>query len=312
MKRKLLVPVLLAEALLLAVLVILAGRHPEWFSSLLAFPLEQIAHGLGVLSGRGWLGNGIAAVLYVAAASIPALAALHGGRERESLPERISLFVLSGVLLFTLYGMTHPALFSLFGGDPEGDKLVKAALGACAWSFVVLYVIMRLMRLFRKGSKEQLIGYMRKLLCALAVLFTGACAIQLADTLLGIRGTAQSGLDRGMGLLRMLAVLLPYVLDVLVILRAMALIDTAAGEDREALMNEAEKLSRACCRALALTAAVTAAANLLQTVLMRRLTEVSVAAEIPVVSVSFVVLILLFARLLTENRKLRDDNDLFI
>ena len=312
MKRKLLIPILVCEALILAALVLMTGRRPEWFSSLLAFPFEQISHGFAVLSRRGALAGGIAAALYTGISAIPALAALRSAGKKETRAERISLFVLSGVLLLTLYGMAHPVFFSPFGGVSEGDGLVKAALGTCAWSFVVLYIILRLIRLFREESREQLILSMRKLLCALAVLFTGAFAIQLAGSLAGMRETAQTGLDKGMIIVRLTAVLLPYVLDILVILRAMALMDTAVREDREDLVKAAEKLSHTCCLALAVTVSVTAVANLLQTVLMRRLTDISVAAEIPVISVSFAVLILLFARLLTENKKLRDDNDLFI
>ena len=45
---------------------------------------------------------------------------------------------------------------------------------------------------------------------------------------------------------------------------------------------------------------------------MPGLTDLNVTVDIPVVSIVFVAVILLFARLLVENRQLREDNSLFI
>jgi len=45
---------------------------------------------------------------------------------------------------------------------------------------------------------------------------------------------------------------------------------------------------------------------------MRWLSNINVTVDIPIISIAFTVMILLFSRLLIENKKLRDDNNLFI
>ena len=61
-----------------------------------------------------------------------------------------------------------------------------------------------------------------------------------------------------------------------------------------------------------MTAALTAVTNIIQTAAMRRLTDIAVSADFPAASLVFTVMILLFSRLLTENKRRRDDNSLFI
>jgi len=53
-------------------------------------------------------------------------------------------------------------------------------------------------------------------------------------------------------------------------------------------------------------------ANILQMILMRWLSNSSFTVDIPLTSLVFTVMILLFTRLLIENKRLREDNNLFI
>ena len=114
------------------------------------------------------------------------------------------------------------------------------------------------------------------------------------------------------GLLSLIAVIVPLVLDILVALRMLALLETAATEEQEGLTEAAGKLSRLSCITLAVTSGLTALLYIAQVLLLPQLSNVSTEVNLPVTDLFFVLVILLLSRLLIENKQLRDDNSLFI
>ena len=238
-------------------------------------------------------------------------------RGRETLLERITLFVLSGVLLFVLYGMAAPHAFSIVSHrNAEGvagwTKAVREIFGASAWAVIVLYVFLLIIRLFRQGDKEQLLKYMRMILYAVCMIFTAVAAVLLTKGSLSFCDVPSTAIDKGFAAARLAAQLIPYLFDIIIIIRLLDLLHIAMEEEQAGMAEAAEKVSRICCIALGVTAAVTALINIIQILFMDLLTSIYVTADVPVVSMAFAVLILLLIRLLIENKKLRDDNSLFI
>ena len=101
MKRKLLFALLAAEAVFCLLFSFLQARFSGWFSTLVAFPFEQIGAGLRVLSLSGGIGNGIAVVLYIVLSLIPAALFLRLRQREETCKADFLLPVLS-VLLFAV------------------------------------------------------------------------------------------------------------------------------------------------------------------------------------------------------------------
>ena len=314
MKRKTLLIICFCTAACMAVLVILTKRLPNLFSSLLAFPFEQMAEGLSVLSKAGPIGNGLAAAFWIGISSIPAMIACRYGKSKETALERASLYGLSGAILLALYGMVNPSLFrpTPLEGVLEHTKLIKAIFGVSVWAVFVLCVLLCLIRLFRQGSKEQLSRYMQIVLGALCGIFAAIAAVSLVNGSLSLLDSSLTSIDRGFGVLLLAAALTPYLFDIVIIMRVLKLLEMAAGDEQDGVVEAANRVSDSCCLALGLTTAIAAAANILQVVMMRWLSNVTVAADIPIISIAFTVMVLLFARLLIENKKLRDDNHLFI
>ena len=317
MRKKALLLLLAAEAGLMAALTLLAMNNTNYFSSVAAFPFEQIARFLARLSRSEGLRNGIAVALWFGIAAVPALIALLYRRGRETLLERISLFVLSGVLLFALYGMAAPHAFSIVSHrNAEGvagwTKAVREIFGASAWAVIVLYVFLLIIRLFRQGDKEQLLKYMRMILYAVCMIFTAVAAVLLTKGSLSFCDLPSTAIDKGFAAARLAAQLMPYLFDIIITIRLLDLLQNTMGEEQHSIEKAAEKVSRSCCAALGVTAAVTALINIIQMVFMQLLTNIYVTVDVPVVSMAFVIMILLLTRLLIENKKLRDDNSLFI
>lgn len=314
MKRKTLIWLLCCMALLTAGLTVLTKRVPGVFSSVVTFPLEQAAQGLRLLSESGRVGNGIAAALWAGIAAVPVLAALRMRRVRETRPERTALAVLSAAVLLALYGMVNPQVFlpARVTGDADFEKVFKAMLGVTVWSCAVLWAVTRIIRLVRGGSREQLLGYLRSILYVLCFVIAASAAVSGTGGALALAGEGMTGADRFAGVTAVAAQLVTALFEIAVTMRAIGLLRTAEDENGERLSAAAEGMNKACCRALAVTAAVTVLQNLIRIAAMPWLTDSTVTAVIPVTGIAFLVIALLFSRLLTENRSLRDDNSLFI
>lgn len=314
MKRKTLVVLLGCESVMLTGLAILTNFFPTIFSSMLAFPFEQIAGGLRYVSQFGNIGNGLAMALWVGVSLIPTMLALKAGRSKETVQERIVLFLLPAVMMLALYGMMNPSLFcpTLLEGQKECIPVMKAILGATVWSVVVLYIIFRLLRMFVGGDTNQLMQYLKVLLLILCVFFTAVIFSACISDLIACLMDAQGVLDVVLSVIRFLVLSVPYAFDVAITISAIALLDVALTKEQIGIVESAAKLSQICCVALSITAASTAAYNVLQIVLMRHLSKIAASVDVPIISIAFTLMVLLVSRLLVENKQLRDDNDLFI
>lgn len=305
---------LIAVLAALMALVWLNEGAPSVFSSALAFPLEPLGAGLRTLSLAGNLGNGLAFALYAALSLFPALLALRHKSERAFRGENIALCCISAFLFFALFGMANPSwLLSAFP-YMEGDFLpvAKGIVGGALWSFLILWLVLRLVRMFQTGDTQALLRYLRAVLYALCLLFDAAIALSCASALRDSLSASRQGMDGVMAVLRFLASALPYGLDIFVTLSLFPLFNAFLAGNEEDTAQHAGSLSRRCCLALCAVAAALAAFNGIQLLFSRFLTSVSVHVDIPIVSLAFLLLILLLSRLIVENRRLRSDNDLFI
>lgn len=314
MKRKTLFVLMGAVFAVLLALLLFANGLPTLFSSLTAFPFEQLGALLHALAMTGSIGNGLALALCAAISALPVLYALRHRGERERLWENISLCCLSAAVFAALFCMAKPSLFvSAFTYVPqEALPIAKSVLGCMVWSLVVLWVILRLIRLFKAADIERLLGYLRTALYVLCLLFAAAVALSCGGTLLDGLSNTQMSTDSVLAVLRFIAEALPYVFDIAVTLSLLTLLEAYTAGNSEAAAKSAEALSGRCCTALGVTATTTAALNVIQLLLSRLVSNVYTELDIPVVSLVFVLLILILSRLVVQNRKLKNDNDLFI
>ena len=213
-----------------------------------------------------------------------------------------------------LYGMINQQVFFSFIPEAKSEYLavVKAVMGVSVWSVIVLYIVLRLIRMFRSGDKVSLLSYMQLLLHILCLLFTAVTVISFGSGLTTSIEASQKALDNLIDLLRRAAVSVPYVLDIAIVMSTLNLFDIVMTDNQNGIVNAAERLSKICCIALGITTALTAFMNILQFFLMRWLSNVATTVNIPIGSIVFVGIVLLLSRLLVENKRLRDDNSLFI
>ncbi|MCR5154352.1 MAG: hypothetical protein K6B75_05840 [Lachnospiraceae bacterium] len=335
MKRKTLIICLISEIVLVVALALLAKRFPAYFLSIYAFPFAQLAAGIGALSEMGGFFNGIASLLWIGAGLIPVAFGLRLKGGREVLPEKISLFVLGAVVVFVLYGMTNPGFHTnpLLAGSEEALSTASGILSMVVWSFVVLSLVLHIVRLMSGGSKNELIVIAGKLMTVFAFILVAAASFNLTEGITRVFVKEASGLDKTIEFLRTLVSGVPMFLDIYILLSVREVLRISAYEsakDRtqdnfsepeeestendmsQNLVKASNNLSKICCLALEITVGVTAFFNLIQLAVARSISNVNITANIPVISIVFIAIVLLLSRLLAENRKLRDDNNLFI
>lgn len=314
MKRKSFIVLMGAVFVALMALVLFVDGLPTVFSSVMAFPFEQVGAALRALALTGNFGNGFALALCIALSFLPILSVLRHRGEKDYLSENIVLCCMSIAVFITLFSMANPSkllsAYPFFTG--EALPVVKGLMGCTVWSVIILWIILRLVRLFRGGDTKKLLCYLRVALHALCILFVAVIAISCGSTLLDGLSATQKSIDNVMAITRFIASSLPYIFVIGITLSLLTLLDAYIEKNEEDTVRHADLLSKRCCLALGVTAASATILNVLQLLLSRFLSNVSVNVEIPVVSFTFILLILILSRLIVENWKLQSDNDLFI
>lgn len=335
MFRKLLYPLLAAEAVFCIIFCLCNFSSADILVTASSFPFEQIGSLLRALSltgdpGSGLApGNGLALAIYVGLCLLPSLFLLDLVRRSAFKPEDSLLGLLSLILFPVLYLMINPSsLEKLFSAQmtvvQDSETLFpiyKAILGGTVWSVVIGYLILRTLRLFYRSGQAKLWGYLEKLLALLAGLFVlaafGSCFGELLSSISSLRAgnTDGGGLsaDYIFLVLRFIVDVLPWLASIVTVHFLFELISQHKREpySKETVL-AAGRLSRFCVFSLAAVILSNLSYHLLQLLCARILRNISGIISIPVVSICFVLTVLLFTRLLAENHQLKSDNELFI
>lgn len=292
------------------------------FSSVMAFPFEQIGMGLRSLSLSGGVGNAVVILIYSAVSLLP-IAVMLGLRKKRGLHAEDGLIGLLSAFLFAiLYLMINPGVIGTLTGETAGLSVSKAVLGGMVYSVFCGYLVLRVLRLFSLGGTERLTRYMAVMLSLMAALFVylafGTCFGALLDSILALRA-GNSGNEHLLGVSYVFLVLqfivdaLPYVLDVFVIFAAIWLLyEFRASRFSAEAVAATERMYRLCVVALVATVLSNIGFNLLQLLFAKSLMVINGSVEIPVFSITFVLAALLLTRVVAENKQLKDENDMFI
>jgi hypothetical protein len=318
MKRNAFILFLVLEAFLCIMLTFLREVLPGVFTTVIAFPFEQIALGLRALSLSGPSGNTIAIILYAAICLIPAVLLLYMARRRRPFLEDWLLLLISAMLFAVLYLMINPGIIQ----SPVGTSAVKAFLGTIAWSVIATYIILRILHLFFFTDTQKLHKYMAFLLHGLAVLLVycafGSTFSHFLDSVEALR-TGNTGNEDGLWVsivflvLQYLVNTLPYILNVLVVFAGLRLFyELQADRYSQASVDAAGILSQRCCQALIIIMVTNVNFNLLQLAFVKKLRVLNTTVQVPILSIAFLLAVLLLSKYIWENKQLKDDNDMFI
>lgn len=284
MNKKYLIWLLVFEFVLLLGFVFLSSDLTNYLPSLMCLGFEQVGQALFYLASLGKVGKGLAVMLYVGLCLLP----LFFGKRKY---EKVVLGVLSGALFVIMYLFINPGLMDFW-------IVAKGILGVTLWSIIILYAVLKLLRIFEESGTGKLVSYLKVALWVLCVYF-------VASFVLGNLGPRM--FDSWALGLRFVFELCVCILDLVICFLALDLID-----EKERVAEIANKLVSRCGLALILDASFTVAVNVLQLVFIKSLKDVLVTAKVPIFSLGFVLLVLLCSRLVIENQKLKTENALFV
>lgn len=299
---------------------------------LLMFPLEKLGEILRTLSLSGGIGNVIAILLYVGLCFTPMYFYLFLRKKKLFLTIDRSLIVISGELFVTLYLMINPFYFN---GHDEGGILL---LGGTFYSFVAGYVTLRILYQYENANMKRLLGAMKVLLYGLILLFFVIICVELLVTLPNnLKGLGSSYLymselnlmeqiwvgdssDR-MGMmiliLRSFVNLLPYIFNLYICscgIYALNAIRRDPYSDASVML--VGKIAKVSAKSLKLTILTSVGFNLLQLLCWNCLSglniNLNVDVTLPILSIAFVLAVMILAKYVGENQKLKRDNELFI
>lgn len=322
MKHKSFYIILGCEAIICIMLQLAREALPQFFSTVIAFPFEQIGILLRILSLSGSTGNFISIVIYTSLCLIPVLVFFLLKKKRSLYPEDALLAVFSAVLFAVLYFMINPGLLGEYFGTGIGHSAGKALLGGIAYSVLTGYILIRVLRLFFSADTNSLQKYLMILLYIVnifIVLFVFAVQFSnLLDSFEQLRA-GNTGNEHRLAISYVFLVFkyivdaMPNFLIIPVVFSGQNLLhELSADRYSEQTVFCAEKLSRKCGLALVITALSNVGYNLLQLVFINKLSVANSTVRIPVFSIVFLLAALLFAQYIKENKQLKEDNDMII
>lgn len=325
MKKRGMIYVLAAEAAVCVCFCLLRMNFSGIFSGLAAFPFEQIGYVLRILSLSGTWGNAAAIVLYAALSLLPCFVWLALKKRERLLRIDYALPVISFLLLIVNYYMINPGLFIT---PVPGTG--KWTLGCTFYSVLSGYLVIRVLSSCRSAEPERLQKILQGLLWFLNMVFVyvifgqslgslleSLCNVQDGGSDLYLDGFLAGAGNAGMAYLFFglgyLVDILPYVFDLCIVCLSIRML-SALKEDRysEESVKRTDQLAGICTKALEITVSADVVFNVLQVLFRASLYQVDLTIHVPVLSIVFVLAVLLLARYVHEDQKLKQDHDLII
>lgn len=324
--------ILAIEAILCILFSTILPLSLSSFTTVIAFPFEPVGNLLRMLSLSGSFGNVIAIVIYVILCLLP-MGFLFLNHRKQNYGEQnqqnhrkqklhledVLLVLLTFVLFAVLYLMINPGEIAAYLGQAAQAGIAKAILGTVTYSIIIGYGVIHLVRLFVAAQRVKIQKYLSVLLFILNAVFVyvifGANVRTLASQISDTRA-ANAGNESALTLtyvflgLQYIVNVLPYVLDILIVGRVLTLVGEIA-KDRysQSTVLAAKRLSKTCCCMLSITVVSDLVFNILQLIAMRQLVVVNTVANIPVLSILFVLMVLLLTQFIHENTALKEDNN---
>lgn len=311
MKERRLYGLLAFETLILLPLIFSQGPFPVSLPSVLAFPLDRLAWLMKALAQGGRAGNGLVVMAWLGLSSLPMIYGLN--KPQMPWSEKAALVFLSLALVLGLYGMANPYAFLQAGPllDEQYLTVIRAIFASGIWSALVLFTVLKLVTLFKAGDTGQLLTYLACVMYALCMILVALLIFPLTDLLSKLR-PEDSLLQNAFYIIDYFCSVMANLLTLNIIFAILNLIRAFEAQDDQVLLILAEDLSEKSVFALVGSALIPALFNFLQILGMAKLTDVSTSLQVPLANMLFVLIALLFSRLILENKRLKDENELFI
>ena len=280
-----------------------------------AFPYAQLGAVLRGLSLSGKAGNIAAWALLILTAGLPLIWLIYARTRRAWRAEDGLPALIACLLVPALYGAVNPEWLAGALGFPEAS-LAVAAVAACLNALWIAYIALRVLRRTRENGEQALLKDMDAILLAGMAALVAAAFCSVPAALRGQLAQAAAGNTGGLGMTTTLIFWgalvdeIPLMGDFWALAEARRLI--CARRAGESGLREAEALARRSSLAIAATVLSQAALNLVVALTARWNRAIQLNVNLPVGELTIALALMLAARGIAENKRLRDDSALFI
>lgn len=286
----------------------------EW---ILGFPFEQLGLVLRKLSLSGSAGNVLAIIIYVLLSLSPIIVRAFFIKKKQLCVEDTLLVVLGGLLFGTLYLMINPTMMQVVFGD-IGTAMNGSVFGACIYSVLVGYFLLCMLRRLVKAGAGEFKKYAAPVMWFMNIMYVyiivGEIFGEYINSLKQLKSMEMdSALNIGVMSVRYVVDALPYVFSIFVVFALLKLLGVLRIDGHsDNTIKAAGRLSRVSSVTLVITIISSVFVNIFQLVAASGLNTVKTTVSIPVEQIIFLMAVLLIARYIGENKKLKEDNDMFI
>lgn len=306
MKRKTFTIVIALEILLSITILILQAKVPNWFTTMTAFPFEQIGMMLRVLSLSGVVGNILAILFYSAICLLPAAIYVYLRKKGKNRRADYFLPMISVVMFLVIYYMINPGFFVV--RIPGSSKMF---LGTLFYSVFSCYWVLRLIETCWKADKKWLEKGLYTTLYFVVMLLVFEIVVGCLGTI--FKQIPNFSISYVFMVLQCLVKATPYALDIVIVFAGMKLLDTMK---RDTYSDEAvvavEKLANICTYSLVISMISGLVMNVMQVLSRNYLENVNLVITVPIFSIMLAFIVLLLAKYIRETQKVKQELDMFI
>lgn len=316
------------EAVICLLVAVTSFSVDTW--ELMAFPYGQIGCLLRWLSFSGTLGNVAAWFLFILISLVPAAVWMVLRHRKMAASVDVFLPVFSLLLFAILYAAVNPSVLFNLTGASTGLTTASALLASFSLtldSVVILYLVLRLLRYWKKLENRMLIRNLKYFFYlfgfVLVIVIFAQAPASLMEAVENVK-EGNTGAFSGAGqnyfaqtwfllVLRTFADYLPAAAELLLSILAVRLLE-AMEEDiyGEKTVKAAELLAHVCRITLVVILGFLVCCNVLNLLFLSGSLQTSLLANIPLFYIGFSMILLLISRNLSSGRELKQDYNLFI
>lgn len=322
MKKILINIFLLVEAAACILHCVLRGTSSNLLYDVFSFPFKQIAWLLGKMSLSGAIGNVIAWCLYGGICLVPIIIFILKLVKRKFRAEDSLLIVLSGTLFAVLYYMINIVEFVNLMVLPIETDMSVAILGAVAYSVLLGYIIIRVVRGFRRAETSRLKSYFNTILFVVNIILvysifgTGFNELLIKlDNLVATNVGYESELT-----ITKAFIIGEYAVDTVLNLMIVGIIilvqSLIENLDMDKLTDDVARkagmISKLCMLTIIVHVIIQMAYNILQIAFIGELHVINGVVSVPMMLVVVMMLIMVLAQFILDAKRVKEENDMFV
>lgn len=318
MKRKKLIALFAAEALIFAVGAIICR---DISIDLLSFPLSELGKAIRTLSLSGRLGSIIAYILYFIIGLAPLLLYIPKFVRKQSAakfyPEDMIPMISAGYMFLIMFMYINPG-YIVTHFATQGLEIAKAALAGFFWFLIITFSVIKLFRIYLSDNAEKLCRHLSVWLAVIgSFIMFSLCFTSLANTISEFRESIKNNvtIPENKPTLGYIALILRFISNALISITNIVIIIKISEIIEPSKKNVGAltgQLAKFCAKAFSMCLVALLGVYAFEMLFAPYILNSTYRLTLPITELISIIIIMLFSLIISENKHLRDDNDLFI